>query len=42
MSANVFLNLLNEFGKSFKMRGRFVEHFIVCFFRNELYKFNNT
>ena len=39
MSAHVLLNLLNEFGKRYKMRGL---RSIVSLFRNELNKFNNT
>ena len=39
MSAHVLLNLLNEFGKSDKMRGLLS---ILLLFRNELNKFNNT
>ena len=39
MSAHVFLNLLNELGKSGKMRGL---PSILSLFRNEFNKFNNT
>ena len=39
MSANVILNLLNEFGKRDKMRGL---SSILSVFRNEFNKFNNT
>ena len=39
MSAHVLLNLLNEFGKSKKMRGL---PSILSFFCNEFNKFNNT
>ena len=39
MSAHVLLNLLNELGKSDKMRGL---PSIVSLFRNGFYKFNNT
>ena len=39
MSAHVLLNLLNELGKSDKMRG-FPS--ILLVFRNEFNKFNNT
>ena len=39
MSANVLLNLLNELGKSDKMRGL---PSILLLFRNEFNKFNNT
>ena len=39
MSGHVLLNLLNELGKSDKMRGL---PSILSFFRNELNKFNNT
>ena len=39
MSAHGLLNLLNELGKSDKMRGL---SSILLLFRNELYKFNNT
>ena len=39
MSANVLLNLLNELGKSYKMRGL---PSILSIFRNKLNKFNNT
>ena len=39
MSAHVLLNLLNEFGKSDKMRGL---PSILLLFRNEFNKFNNT
>ena len=39
MSAHVLLNLLNEFGKSDKMRGL---SSILSLFRNEFNKFNNT
>ena len=39
MSAHVILNLLNEFGKSDKMRGL---PSILSLFRNEFNKFNNT
>ena len=39
MSACVLLNLLNELGKSDKMRGL---PSILLVFRNELNKFNNT
>ena len=39
MSAHVLLNLLNELGKSYKMRGL---PSILLLFRNELNKFNNT
>ena len=38
MSAHVLLNLLNELGKSDKMRGL---SSILSLFRNELNKFNN-
>ena len=38
MSAHVLLNLLNELGKSDKMRGL---SSILPLFRNELNKFNN-
>ena len=38
MSANVLLNLLNEFGKRDKMRACRA----FSLFRNELNKFNNT
>ena len=39
ISAHVLLNLLNELGKSDKMRGL---PSILSFFRKEFYKFNNT
>ena len=39
MSVHVLLNLLNELGKSDKMRGL---PSILLLFRNELNKFNNT
>ena len=39
MSAHVLLNLLNELGKSDKMRGL---PSILSLFRNEFNKFNNT
>ena len=39
MSAHVFLNLLNELGKSDKMWGL---QSIILLFRNEFNKFNNT
>ena len=39
MSAHVLLNLLNELGKSDKMRGL---PSILLLFRNEFNKFNNT
>ena len=39
MSAHVLLNLLNELGKSDKMRGL---PSILFLFRNEFNKFNNT
>ena len=39
MSAHVFLNLLNELGKSAKMQGL---PSILSLFRNEFNKFNNT
>ena len=39
MSAHVLLNLLNELGKSDKMRG---SPSILSLFRNEFNKFNNT
>ena len=39
MSAHVLLNLLNELGKSYKMRGL---PSILSLFRNEFNKFNNT
>ena len=39
MSAQVLLNLLNELGKSDKMRGLLT---ISLLFRNEFNKFNNT
>ena len=39
MSAHVLLNLLNEMGKSDKMRGL---PSILSLFRNECNKFNNT
>ena len=39
MSAHVLLNLLNELGKSDKMRGL---PSISLLFRNEFNKFNNT
>ena len=39
MSAHVLLNLLNEFGKSDKMRGL---PSVLSLFRNKLNKFNNT
>ena len=39
MSAHVFLNLLNELGKSDKMRGL---PSILSLFRNEFNKFNKT
>ena len=39
MSAHVLLNLLNEFGKSNKMRGL---PRIFLLFRNKLSKFNNA
>ena len=39
MSAHRLLNLLNELGKRYKMRGL---RSILSFFRNEFDKFNNT
>ena len=39
MSAHILLNLLNELGKSDKMRGL---PSILSLFRNEFNKFNNT
>ena len=39
MSAHVLLNLLNELGKIYKMRGLLS---ISSLFRNEFNKFNNT
>ena len=39
MSTHVLLNFLNELGKRDKMRGL---PSILCLFRNELNKFNNT
>ena len=39
MSAHVLLNLLNEFGKSDKIRGL---PSILLLFSNEFNKFNNT
>ena len=39
MSAHVLLNLLNELGKRYKMRGL---SSILSLFRNEFNKFNNT
>ena len=39
MRAHVLLNLLNELGKSYKMRSFPT---ILSLFRNELNKFNNT
>ena len=39
MSAYVLLNLLNELGKKYKMRGL---PSILSLFRNEFNKFNNT
>ena len=39
MSAHVLLNLLNELWKRDKMRGL---QSILCLFRNEFNKFNNT
>ena len=39
MSAHVLLNLLDEFGKSDKMRGL---PSILLLFRHEFNKFNNT
>ena len=39
MSAHVLLNLLNELGKRYKMRGL---PSILSLFRNELTTFNNT
>ena len=39
MSVHVLVNLLNELGKSYKMRG-FPS--ILFLFRNEFNKFNNT
>ena len=39
MSAHVLLNLLNELGKRYKMRGL---PSILFLFRNEFNKFNNT
>ena len=39
MSAHVLLNLLNEFGKSDKMRGL---PSILSLFRKEFNEFNNT
>ena len=39
MSAHVILNLLNELGKSDKMRGL---PSILLLFRNKFNKFNNT
>ena len=39
MSAHVLLNLLNELGKRYKMRGL---PSILSLFRNEFNKFNNT
>ena len=39
MSAHVLLNLLNELGKRYKMRGL---PSILSLFRNEFNQFNNT
>ena len=39
MSAQVLLNLLNKFGKRYKMRGL---PSILSLFRNEVNKFNTT
>ena len=39
MSAHVLLNLINELGKRYKMRGL---PSILSLFRSELNKFNNT
>ena len=39
MSAHVFLNLLNELGKRYKMRG---SPRILSLFRNEFNKFNKA
>ena len=39
MSAHVLLNLLNELGKRYKMRG--LRSIVLCFL-NEFNKFNNT
>ena len=39
MSAHVLLNLLNEFGKRYKMRGL---PSILSLFRNKFNRFNNT
>ena len=39
MNVHVLLNLLNEFGKSDKIRGL---SSILSLFRNEFNKFNNT
>ena len=39
MSAHVLLNLLNEYGKRYKMRGLPSN---LSLFRNEVNKFNNT
>ena len=39
MSAHVLLNLLNELGKRYKMRGL---RSILSLFRNEFNNFNNT
>ena len=39
MSAHVLLNLLNELGKRYKLRGL---SSILSLFRNEINKFNNT
>ena len=39
MSAHVFLNLLNELGKRYKMQGL---PSILSLFRKEFNKFNNT
>ena len=42
MSAHVFLNLLNEFGNSDKMRGLSSILSILSLIRNEFNEFNNT
>ena len=39
MSAHVLLNIFNEFGKRYKMRGL---PSILYLFRNKFNKFNNT
>ena len=39
MSAHVFLNLLNQFGKSDKMQGL---PLLLSLFRNKFNEFNNT